>query len=483
MNESVQKWLDELTAAPSTAIQKLVLGYAGVSAWSRSSLRESFVEIFQTHAETLDAAVAAWLQERLMKLPPEKTPTLVWASHLQDLFSALAGLPLPQVARLLRDRLRDFRSWLRPLRTDESLDPEAAYLAALAWADTNQHLEGMWQGLALRRDREPAYYTDIGLLGLRKTRDERGQLPSKAPFLLLATLIDLAETGLSQKDWLLTTRALLGGYHYSLETWVREFEPVLEARQDAEHGPVWLKEIVPLKESAPLQARASELGQAYLERSVTIQKPITGQRTVLSIDMVGYSRLAASAEAFSSEALMKVNVWIHRLIYSLVTKERGASDAVPMVSTGDGCLLFFSKPDDAVRFASEFREETHRQSGAPPFLLEIAAGLHSPVSKVIKWPLTFRIGIATGQVVLQGTTDRSGQVLGFSAVGEAIARSVRVQSFAKPGQILITSETFARLRPDFGSRFSQIKSFKRKELEGLDIGPCLSLVDAPPASQ
>lgn len=247
MNESVQKWLDELTAAPSTAIQKLVLGYAGVSGWSRSSLRESFVEIFQTHAEALDTAVAAWLQQRLMKLPPEKTPTLVWASHLQDLFSALAGLPLPQVARLLRDRLRDFRSWLRPLRTDESLDPEAAYLAALAWADTNQHLEGMWQGLALRRDREPAYYTDIGLLGLRKARDERGHLPSKAPFLLLATLIDLADLpGISRKDWMLTTRALLGGYHYSLETWVREFEPALDARHDAVRGAEWLNEILPL---------------------------------------------------------------------------------------------------------------------------------------------------------------------------------------------------------------------------------------------
>lgn len=246
MNESVKKWLDELTAAPSTAIQKLVLGYAGVSAWSRSSLRESFVEIFQTHAEPLDVTVAAWLQERLMKLPPENTPTLVWASHLQDLFSALAGLPLPQVARLLRDRLRDFRSWLRPLRTDESLDPEAAYLAALAWADTNQHLEGMWQGLALRRDREPAYYTDIGLLGLSKTRDEKTKMPpQKAPFLLLATLIDLADTGIAQKEWLLTTRALLGGYHYSLETWVREFEPVLEARQDAERGPEWLKKVLP----------------------------------------------------------------------------------------------------------------------------------------------------------------------------------------------------------------------------------------------
>jgi len=247
MNESVQKWLDELIAAPSAAIQKLVLGYAGVSAWSRSGLRESFVEIFQTHAEALDVAVAGWLQERLMKLPPEKTPTLVWASHLQDLFSALAGLPLPQVARLLRGLLRDFRSWLRPLRTDESLDPEAAYLAALAWAETNQHLEGMWQGLALRRDREPTYYTDIGLLGLRKTRDEHGQLAAKPPFLLLATLIDLADLpGLSEKDWLLTARALLGGYHYSLETWVREFEPVLQARHDAQNGPRWLTKVLPI---------------------------------------------------------------------------------------------------------------------------------------------------------------------------------------------------------------------------------------------
>lgn len=245
MNESVQKWLGELTAAPTTAIQKLVLGYSGVSAWSRSSLRESFIEIFQTHAETLDSAVARWLQERLMKLPPEKTPTLVWASHLQDLFSAIAGLPLSQVARLLRDQMRDFRSWLRPLRTDDGLDPEAAYLSALAWADTNQHLEGMWQGLALRRNHEPVYYTDIGLLGLRKTRDDSGQLPAKAPFLLLATLIDLADTGVPQKDWLLTTRAMLGGYHYSLETWVREFEPVLESRLDSKNGPEWLKKVLP----------------------------------------------------------------------------------------------------------------------------------------------------------------------------------------------------------------------------------------------
>ncbi len=246
MNESVTNWLDELTDSPSLAIQKLILGYAGVAAWSRSSLRESFVEIYQTHATALDEAVAGWLEQRLMKLPPENTPTLVWASHLQDLFSALAGLPLPQVARYLRDHLRDIRSWLRPLRRDESLDPEAAYLAALAWAKTNQNLEELWQGLALRSNREPAYYTDIGLLGLRKTRDEHGNLPEKVPVVLLTTLIDLADAlGVSEDSWLLTTRALLGGYRYSQETWIREFTGALNARRDAKNAPIWLKMILP----------------------------------------------------------------------------------------------------------------------------------------------------------------------------------------------------------------------------------------------
>jgi tetratricopeptide (TPR) repeat protein len=83
-------------------------------------------------------------------------------------------------------------------------------------------------------------------------------LPAKAPFLLLATLIDLADTGISQKDWLLTTRALLGGYHYSLETWVREFEPVLEARADAKRGPEWLKKVLP-------QLRAQQENQPHYQ--------------------------------------------------------------------------------------------------------------------------------------------------------------------------------------------------------------------------
>jgi tetratricopeptide (TPR) repeat protein len=246
INATIEHWLNDLTAEPMDAIQRLILGKVAIPAWSRASLREIFIEVYQAHAAALDGAVTGWLQERLLKMPPERTPTLVWATDLQEVFRAIAGLPLPRLAFLLRDRMRDFRIWLAPLATDKSLDPEAAYLAALAWVETNRHLEGLWQGLVLRRIKEPLYFIDIGLLGLRKGRDEQGKLPPKAPFELLATLIDLADApDVSKKYWFQTTCAILGGYRCSQETWAREFRPILEARSQAKNGPKWIKGILP----------------------------------------------------------------------------------------------------------------------------------------------------------------------------------------------------------------------------------------------
>jgi hypothetical protein len=244
MNESVTKWLNAFEVAPVEKLRDLVLGRAAVSAWSRASLREIFLEIFQTHAELLDAAVTGWLHENLLKEPPDQLPLKVWASYAQDVFQGITGLPLPKVARSLRNNMHDFRLWLRPMRYEESLDPEAAYLIAFAWSKYNQHLDGMWRTMALRQDREPIYYTDIGLLGLRMTRDEQGERPSKAPFLLLATLIDLTDN-LPHAEWELTTRAVLGGYHSNLETWAREFESALETRPKSKNGRIWLKKILP----------------------------------------------------------------------------------------------------------------------------------------------------------------------------------------------------------------------------------------------
>ncbi len=245
MNQEVANWLTRFEAQPVAELHALVLGRTAVPAWTRSSLREIFIEIWQTHREALDSAIAGWLSPRIFQPPPERTPEEVWASHLQDVFRAVAGVPMPKVECLLRDSLRDFRSWLRPFRYAESCDPEAAFLVALAWASTNQGLAGLWQALAIRKNYEPIYYTDIGLLGLCKMRDDHGKLPAKAPFLLLTTLLDLADANMPRDDWELTTRALLASYHWSEATWLREFEPVLEARANSQNGPKWLKRILP----------------------------------------------------------------------------------------------------------------------------------------------------------------------------------------------------------------------------------------------
>ncbi len=259
MNDSVQTWLAELEVAPRRAIHGLVLGSAGVAAWARSSLREMLVEVHKTHRDILDSAIVEWLSDHVMTLPPDETPTLVWGSHLQDLFGAVAGLPLPQVEQLLGERRHEFREWLKPLRSENGVDPEAAYLSALAWSSGNCGFEGMWRGFALRTGHEPDYYPDIGLLGLRKLRDEQGRLPSEPPPLLLATLVDMADhcPGMSKERWLRTVRALMGGYYYSLPTWKNLFKPILEAKPEAKNGPKWLAEILPDVGKGP-QSQSSE---------------------------------------------------------------------------------------------------------------------------------------------------------------------------------------------------------------------------------
>ena len=50
-NESIQDWLNELSSDPRLAIHQLVLGQVSVPVWSRASLREIFVQVYQDDSE------------------------------------------------------------------------------------------------------------------------------------------------------------------------------------------------------------------------------------------------------------------------------------------------------------------------------------------------------------------------------------------------------------------------------------------------
>jgi tetratricopeptide (TPR) repeat protein len=247
MNASVAQWLTELATDSEDAVERLVTGRVGVAVWSRASLSEIFLDVIETHRDQLDTGVVAWLNRHVQQVPPEGLSPTVWGVCLQDVFRAVTSLDLPQVAELLRTRARSLKAWLRPLVRDPSLDPQAAFLTALAWCNQNRHLAGFWRNLALRTGGETPEYTDIGLLGLRRMRDDEGQLPPKVPQLVLTTLLDLADVpGMEQSLWERTTRIVMAGYYLSPETWVREFAHIVSVQRASTQGVAWLHQILPL---------------------------------------------------------------------------------------------------------------------------------------------------------------------------------------------------------------------------------------------
>ncbi|MFT5323017.1 MAG: tetratricopeptide (TPR) repeat protein [Planctomycetaceae bacterium] len=258
MTDGFSLWLTQLKATPETAFDELVRGRVALGRWSRASLGEILSATKHEAPDELDDAVSLWLADRIGQPAPASIDEDVWPVYLQDVFRAIAGQGLPQTEKFLRDRLYDLQVWLGPLRRSEALDPLAACLNALVSARTNQNLNRRWRKLVVGREPLPAYYREIGLLGLRRSRDDEGKLPPKAPFAFLAALVDLADTpgtptapALTERDWTRLTRAMLAGYRLSSEVWATAFEPVLATRPKSKNGRAWLTKLIPELQNAP----------------------------------------------------------------------------------------------------------------------------------------------------------------------------------------------------------------------------------------
>lgn len=133
MNQSVQNWLDKFASEPENEIHKLIMNYAGVVAWAKSSLNQCFREIYEEKHDELDSALVNWLEKNILGDIPENTSPLVWASTLENLFSALKGIHLPRVVVLMLSRGEDWISWLKPMKVDNVVDPLASYKSTSKW--------------------------------------------------------------------------------------------------------------------------------------------------------------------------------------------------------------------------------------------------------------------------------------------------------------------------------------------------------------
>jgi class 3 adenylate cyclase len=149
-------------------------------------------------------------------------------------------------------------------------------------------------------------------------------------------------------------------------------------------------------------------------------------KTVLELDLVGYSTIADMLEqGLGVETSPQLNRQIQSFVDQGLQSVKLTRDATVMQTTGDGAILVFDKPSLAHVFANAVHQATRTHN----------ATKDADIGKRI-----FRIGIATGDLVMEPKANG-----GFDIGGMTIARAVRLEAKARPGEVLCDPETFAGL--------------------------------------
>ncbi len=130
-----------------------------------------------------------------------------------------------------------------------------------------------------------------------------------------------------------------------------------------------------------------------------------------------------------------------------------ARDVAVMQTTGDGAILVFDQPSVAHEFATAVNQLTQDHNEKKP------AGIGKRV---------FRIGVATGDLVMEPKPNG-----GFEIAGMTIARAVRLEAKAAPGEVLCDLPTFAKLKPAQKKRYSAVETISGKRQETFEGRRCI----------
>jgi adenylate cyclase len=134
---------------------------------------------------------------------------------------------------------------------------------------------------------------------------------------------------------------------------------------------------------------------------------------ILAADVVGYSRLVEQDEAGTLAAL---TAWRKEVLEPLVAKNHGRIFKL----MGDGVLIEFGSPVEAVRCAVELQEGM------------AAANTDTPKDRHI----ILRIGVNLGDVVVEGG----------DCYGDGVNIAARLEGLAKPGDVVVSGTTYDHVR-------------------------------------
>jgi len=192
----------------------------------------------------------------------------------------------------------------------------------------------------------------------------------------------------------------------------------------------------------------------------------TIQKTVVSVDLVGYTRIAGLLQDnIDPSAVAELNSQIQEFIDEALKAAGTSRDQAVMTTTGDGAILLF---DSAVA-ADVFSEALHRAS---------EDWNRKRIEGAKRW---FRAGAATGQV-----TRRSGEDGRYDYAGMTIVIAVRLEAASRPGEFLMDVPTYDSLPGKMRTRYDPEETVAGKRDERFlarrrkIVGAAPSITTTPP---
>jgi class 3 adenylate cyclase len=154
------------------------------------------------------------------------------------------------------------------------------------------------------------------------------------------------------------------------------------------------------------------------------------QKTVLELDLVGYSDVVRNLEQqVGVEVVATFNDQIQEFVEVGLAATQSKREDIVRATTGDGAILVFEQAASAHAFAVAVLEATRTHNA------------QKSVPSAKRW---FRVGIATGDL-----HEHEGRTGARAIAGSVIGNAVRLESAARPGQIVSDATTFGLLPNEF----------------------------------
>ncbi|MEH1846940.1 MAG: hypothetical protein V7L25_18580 [Nostoc sp.] len=178
-------------------------------------------------------------------------------------------------------------------------------------------------------------------------------------------------------------------------------------------------------------------------------------KTVVELDIVGYSDVARNLEAhLGVKVVAMLNDQIQGFVDVGLTAVGKTREQVVKASNGDNAVIVFEHAEDAHKFAQAVHNRTLEHNDNAP---------NNKLSAQ-RW---FRIGAATGEL-----HEENGNI-----AGDVISRAYRLEAAGKPGDFIIDLATYDALSDRLKKEYSPEETVSGRRNESFQVRRCKMIRD------